>query len=140
VTAMFLALSVLLGGAKLVGELAQKIDQPAVLGEILAGILLGPTVLGNLTPRVYATLFPSMGVIPIVIDSVTTIGVVLFLLTAGIEVDLSSLFRPGKCAVLVTPSGGSCPLRSGWAAAWALPRFFAAEPGADRVPVASFGA
>jgi len=138
VTAMFLALSVLLGGAKLVGELAQKIDQPAVLGEILAGILLGPTVLGNLAPRVYATLFPSMGVIPIVIDSVTTIGVVLFLLTAGIEVDLSSLFRQGKCAVLVSSLGVLCPVSLGWAAAWSFPRFFGAEPGADRLNFALF--
>ncbi len=47
---MFIALAVLLGAAKLAGELMQKLDQPAVLGEIMAGILLGPTLLGHFRP------------------------------------------------------------------------------------------
>src|SRR2546427_5256971 len=98
---MFLALAALLGGAKLAGELVRKLNQPAVLGEILAGIVLGPTVLGSLAPGVYRTAFPDTGVLPIVMDAVTTIGVVLFLLTAGIEVDLTNVFRQGKSALLV---------------------------------------
>ena len=58
VMTMFLALAALLGTAKLAGELMQKLDQPSVLGEIMAGILLGPTVLGQIKPNVYAFLFP----------------------------------------------------------------------------------
>ncbi len=48
---MFIALAVLLSAAKLAGELMQKLDQPSVLGEIMAGILLGPTLLGHFKPR-----------------------------------------------------------------------------------------
>ena len=64
VMTMFLALATLLGTAKLAGELMQKLGQPSVLGEIFAGILLGPTVLGHFRPHLYAALFPSTGSMP----------------------------------------------------------------------------
>ena len=138
VTTMFLALSALLGGAKLAGELVRKLDQPAVLGEIMAGIVLGPTVLGSLAPGVYGTIFPDTGALPIVMDAVTTIGVVLFLLIAGIEVELTNVFRQGKSALLVSSFGVLFPFVLGFAAAGLFPRFLGAEPGSDRLIFASF--
>jgi len=87
---MFIALAVLLGAAKLAGEIMQKLDQPSVLGEIMAGILLGPTVLGHFKPAWYAFIFPATGNLPIVLETVTTLGVVFFLLTAGLEIDLAT--------------------------------------------------
>ncbi|MGH9700056.1 MAG: cation:proton antiporter, partial [Candidatus Acidiferrales bacterium] len=113
VMTMFLSLAVLLGTARLVGELMQKLDQPAVIGEILAGILLGPTVLGHFRPDIYAALFPSTGAMPIVIDTVTTLGVVFFLLTAGLEIDLRSIFRQGRSALLVSFLGVIIPFLFG---------------------------
>jgi len=56
-TAMFLALGLLLASARLFGEMARRFNQPAVLGEILAGILLGPTVFGALAPTWSSFLF-----------------------------------------------------------------------------------
>lgn len=135
---MFLALAVLLGAARLAGELIVKLDQPAVLGEILAGILLGPTLLGHFKPALYAALFPSTGSMPIVLDAVTTIGVVFFLLTAGIEVDLSSVFRQGKSALLVSSLGVVIPFGLGFAAAFLFPRFLGAQPGVDTLIFALF--
>ena len=73
---MFLALATLLGTAKLAGELMQKLGQPSVLGEIFAGILLGPTVLGHFRPQIYASLFPSTGFMPIVLETVTTLSLI----------------------------------------------------------------
>ena len=90
----------LLGCAKLAAELMQKIGQPPILGEISVGIFLGPTVLGHYRPHLYETLFPTTGPMPIVLDTVTTLGVVFFLLTAGLEIDLRSIFRQGKSALL----------------------------------------
>lgn len=133
VMTMFLALAVLLGVAKLAGELILKLDQPAVLGEIIAGILLGPTLLGRFKPAIYAALFPSTGSLPVVLDAITTIGVVLFLLTAGIEVELSSVFRQGKGALLVSSLGVVIPFGLGFAAAFLFPRFLGAQAGADRL-------
>lgn len=135
---MFLSLAVLLGMARLVGELMQKLDQPAVIGEILAGILLGPTVLGTIRPDIYAALFPSTGAMPIVIDTVTTLGVVFFLLTAGLEIDLRSIFRQGRSALLVSFLGVIIPFLFGAGAAGAFPRFLGAEPHADRLIFALF--
>ncbi len=135
---MFLSLAVLLGTARLVGELMQKLDQPAVIGEILAGILLGPTLLGHFRPDIYAALFPSTGAMPIVLDTVTTLGVVFFLLTAGLEIDLRSIFRQGKSALLVSFLGVIIPFFFGAGAAGAFPRFLGAAPNADRLIFALF--
>jgi Kef-type K+ transport system membrane component KefB/mannitol/fructose-specific phosphotransferase system IIA component (Ntr-type) len=138
VMTMFLALAVLLGAAKFAGELMQKIDQPAVLGEIMAGILLGPTVLGHFKPAIYAALFPSTGVMPIVLDTVSTLGVVFFLLTAGMEIDLRSIFRQGKSALLVSFFGVLVPFGFGFGAAWFFPRYLGAQMSADTLIFALF--
>jgi Kef-type K+ transport system membrane component KefB/mannitol/fructose-specific phosphotransferase system IIA component (Ntr-type) len=138
VTTMFLALAVLLGGAKLAGELTQKLGQPAVLGEIIAGILLGPSFLGMLAPHLEGVLFPTHGHFPLVLSVVANLGVVLFLLTAGIEVDLSSVFRQGKSAVLVSSFGVVVPFVVGTIAAGLFPAFLGAEPGAHREIFALF--
>ncbi len=59
ITVFLLSLAVLLGVARLLGEIAKRFGQPTVLGEILAGVLLGATVLGNFAPDAYKGLFPS---------------------------------------------------------------------------------
>jgi len=74
------------------GELTRKIRQPAILGEIFAGILLGPTVLGHFRPRWYSWIFPTTGALPTVLETVTTLGVVFFLLVAGLETSFASYF------------------------------------------------
>jgi Kef-type K+ transport system membrane component KefB/mannitol/fructose-specific phosphotransferase system IIA component (Ntr-type) len=135
---MFLSLAALLATAKFAGEVMQWLDQPSVLGEILAGILLGPTVLGHFRPDIYAALFPSKGSLPIVLDTVTTLGVVFFLLTAGLEIDLRSIFRQGKSALLVSFLGVLVPFTFGFSAAAAFPQFLGAQPGADRLIFALF--
>src|ERR1700733_306687 len=131
VMTMFLSLAVLLGAAKLAGELMQKLDQPAVLGEIMAGILLGPTVLGHFRPNVYAYLFPSTCAMPLVLDTVATLGVVFFLLTAGMEIDLRSIYRQGKSALLVSFFGVIVPFAFGFGTAWLFPEYLGAVSGAD---------
>ena len=135
---MFLALGTLLGAAKIAGELMQKIDQPSVLGEILAGILLGPTVLGHFKPQIYEALFPQTGAMPLVMEGVTTLGVVFFLLAAGLEIDLRSIFRQGRSAILVSLCGVIVPFAVGLGAAGLFPRFFGAQPQADRLVFALF--
>ncbi len=135
---MFIALAVLLGAAKLAGELMQKLDQPSVLGEIMAGILLGPTLLGHFRPDLYAFIFPTTGNLPIALETVTTLGVVFFLLIAGLEIDLRSIFRQGKSALAVSFFGVIIPFAFGFGAAGLFPRFLGAAPGADRLIFALF--
>src|SRR5580693_1043300 len=131
VMTMFMALATLLGCAKLAAELMQKIGQPSILGEISVGIFLGPTVLGHYRPHLYQALFPATGPMPIVLDTVTTLGVVFFLLTAGLEIDLRSIFRQGKAALLVSIFGVAFPFAAGFLAAEAFPEYMGAVSGAD---------
>jgi Kef-type K+ transport system membrane component KefB/mannitol/fructose-specific phosphotransferase system IIA component (Ntr-type) len=138
VMTMFMALATLLGCAKLAAELMQKIGQPPILGEISVGIFLGPTVLGHYRPHIYETLFPTTGPMPIVLDTVTTLGVVFFLLTAGLEIDLRSIFRQGKSALLVSIFGVAFPFGAGFLAAEVFPQYMGAEAGANPLIFALF--
>src|SRR5258708_38888889 len=75
---------------------------------------------------------------PIVLDMVTTLGVVFFLLTAGLEIDLRSIFRQGKSALLVSIFGVAFPFGAGFLAAEVFPRYLGAEAGADPLFFALF--
>ncbi len=121
VTTLFLALAVLLGLARLLGELARQLQQPAVLGEILAGVLLGPTVLQAINPGIYTWLFPATGPVPVALEGMITLSATLLLLAAGLEVDLSSLMRQGKAMVSVSMGGLIVPFLMGVGLAWIVP-------------------
>ncbi len=135
---MFLALGLLLGSARLFGEIARRFNQPAVLGEILAGILLGPTVLGALAPAASAFLFPRSGGGALALDGLMTLAITLFLLVAGLEVDLSSIWRQGKLAINVGVAGIVVPFAVGFGAAWFVPKLMGIEAGADPLLFALF--
>lgn len=135
---LFLGIGVLLGTARTLGELAQRFRQPAVLGELMAGVLLGPTVLGMVMPELNAALFPLHGPNAIALDTLVTVAIVLFLLVAGLEVDLSSVNRQGTLALKVGTVGMVLPLVVGFAAAWYLPGKLGAEESADPLVFALF--
>jgi Kef-type K+ transport system membrane component KefB/mannitol/fructose-specific phosphotransferase system IIA component (Ntr-type) len=128
VTTLLLALGALLTAARLLGELARKLGQAAVLGEIVAGILLGPTVLGHIAPAGADVVFPwlaagSHPAVMIALSGFTTIAVVLFLLVAGLEVHLSTVAKQGRVALAVSIAGVVVPFLLGAGAAWQLPGF-----------------
>lgn len=133
VTVMLLALAVLLTTARLFGEIAKRFRQPSVLGEILAGILLGPTVLGHLWPGANLFLFPPTGPNAIALSGLTTLAVVLFLLVAGMEVDLSTLFRLRRVALVIGVTSMVVPFTLGFGLGQVVPNFLGMEPGADRL-------
>lgn len=107
VGALFLAFAAALVGAKLFGELAERLGQPAVLGELLAGVILGPSVIG-LVPLSDAVLV------------LAEIGVVLLLFEVGLETDLGELARVGAPAMAVAVAGMVLPFAGGYAITLAL--------------------
>lgn len=121
VTALLLAISVLLLSARALGEFFQRLKQPAILGELIAGILLGPTVLGALYPELQTMLFPDSGPVAIALEAFTTISITLFLFIAGMEVDLSTVWKQGKSTIAVSVLGLVVPFAVGWLAAFFFP-------------------
>lgn len=111
---LFLAVAALLAMGRALGELARKLGQPSVLGEMLAGIVLGPTVLGALAPEAMHYMFPTTGSVPIALDALTTVAISLFLLVAGMEVDLSTMFRQGRVAIGVGVGSTILPFALGF--------------------------
>ncbi len=138
ITVMLLGFAVMLGLARFFGELFHWFKQPAIVGEILAGILLGPTVLGLFAPDLFAFLFPAAGPVAIAYNAIITLAVVLLLLIAGLEIDLGVLWRQGRAALLVSVLGTAIPFAIGFGAAYAVPEFWGIEPGADPLIFALF--
>ncbi len=138
IVVLFLSLGVLLATARLFGEVARKLNQATVLGELLAGIFLGPTVLGALFPEAVQWLFPREGSVAIALDGLTTVAISLFLLVAGMEVDLSSMWRQGRAAIAVSISGIILPFSVGFAVALLAPDWIGHEPGPDPLLYALF--
>ena len=114
----FLSIGILLSTARIFGELASRLHQPAVLGEILAGIVLGPTVFGTFAPKLFHTIFPTDGALAVARHGLLSLSVVLFLLAAGLEVELSTIFRQGRTAFAVSTAGMVVPFAVGFAGAW----------------------
>jgi Kef-type K+ transport system membrane component KefB/mannitol/fructose-specific phosphotransferase system IIA component (Ntr-type) len=121
VTIFFLGLATLLGAAHILGEVARRLGQPAVIGEMAAGLLLGPTVLGALAPGAEAWLFPRVGPAANALDAVVALAVALLLLVAGMEVDLSAVWKQGRAALAIALAGVLVPLLVGGGLAWLMP-------------------
>ncbi len=119
-----LQLSTMLGCALLFGQLMRRIRQPAILGELIGGILLGPTLLGVLLPGVYAWLFQSSATITVVRDASIKLGMLFFLFIAGLDIDLSDLRRIGKRAILIGLLGTVLPLFFGVGLVYLIPHSF----------------
>lgn len=114
---ILLQLSLLLAFAMLFGHLADRLGQPAVLGEILAGIVFGPTVLGSLAPDVETWLLSGQQVLRII----TYLGLMAFLFTAGLDVDLTCIKERGRSTLLISLSSIAFPFTLGFGMVMLLP-------------------
>ncbi|WP_240911054.1 cation:proton antiporter [Paludisphaera soli] len=99
----FAMLVVMLLAAKIFGELAQRIGQPAVLGELIGGIVVGGSVLGKVDPHIET------------IHLLSELGVAILLLAIGLETDLGSMMKVGGTSVAVAIAGVVAPFGLGYA-------------------------
>jgi Kef-type K+ transport system membrane component KefB/nucleotide-binding universal stress UspA family protein len=121
-------LAVLLVAARVAGELAQRVGQPAVLGQIVAGLLLGPSVLGALAPGLWHALFPGAGNTHVMLDAVAQLGVILLLLMTGMDTDLSVFRDARRAALSISLSGIVVPFVCGIALGALLPESLLPTP------------
>ena len=101
-------LSILIAVAKGAGYLSTRLRQPAVLGEILAGLLLGPSLI-----NIQALPFLASEQLPETITELAELGVILLMFLAGLEADLSQMRRAGKVVILAGLLGVIVPLVMG---------------------------
>ncbi len=138
ITVLLLSLAVLLGLARLLGEIARQLKQPAVLGEILAGIVLGPTVFGTIAPEWFDWLFPYIGPVRTAGEGLIVLSATLLLLVVGLDVDLSTVWRQGKTTLMVSAAGIIIPFSCGFTLAMLIPKILGIGSGASLFTFALF--
>ena len=134
---LLLQLALMLIMARLFAELARKLKQPAVVGEIIAGIIMGPTIFGLVLPELFEGLFVSNVQTNIALDGFVQISVVLLLFIAGIEVDLQVVWSQGKNALKIGLTSMIIPILGGFVLAYAFPEFLGVNIN-DRIIASTF--
>ncbi len=100
-TEILTTLFIMLAAAKITAEIFERLKQPAVVGEILAGVLIGGSVLGWVAPSDFT-------------NTLAEIGVIFLLFTVGLETKPSSIFKVGKLAAIVAVLGVIVPFVCGY--------------------------
>ena len=117
---LLLELLVIIFAVRILGALFHSIHQPRVLGEIVAGILLGPSLLGAIAPASATWLFPAENIGALY--ALSQLGLVLFMFHIGLEVDTGAIRRYGRTAIVVSNVSMLVPFALGFALArWILP-------------------
>lgn len=119
---LYLSLALILFVARVLGEILRKLGQPPVMGELLAGVLLGATCLGTLAPKTYYQLFlrPQAGM---ALSGVTSFCVTMYMLVAGMELDLKSAIKERKATILVELLAVIVPFVTGFLLAYYVPEY-----------------
>lgn len=133
-------LSIVLIAARVLGEICRKFKQPAVVGEILAGIIIGPSLLGTAFPDLFSSIFLEESRAFGAFDGLANVGVILLMFVAGIEVDLKQIRKQGKQAASISFFGLAFPFAVGFFVIWFFHDFVFSVPATDRlIPALFFG-
>lgn len=114
--------------ARGLGELFRKFGQPALIGELLTGVLLGPTLFGRLFPELFGMIFPPDAFQRNMLETVAWLGVLFMLLQTGFEIDFSVAWRQRGKALIIAFSGIIIPLIIAFISAYFLPDKYLMQP------------
>ena len=118
---LVLQIAVILACARVMGILFRRLHQPQVVGEMFAGILLGPSLLGRTAPDVFGYLFPAGGMGAL--NALSQVGLLIFMFLIGLELDPKELKTQGRAALLTSHVGIAVPMvLSGLLAYYLYPR------------------
>lgn len=112
----FLQLTVILAACKLAGLAAQRVGQPPVVGEMIAGVVLGPSLFGRIAPDLQSDLFPT-GTSNLVLYTAAQLGLVLYMFIIGLNFDVDHVRQRAGTAAAVSITGTVAPLAIGALAA-----------------------
>jgi Kef-type K+ transport system membrane component KefB len=121
-------IAVLILVGRLLGELMQRIGQAAVIGQLLGGVLLGPSFLGLLWPSAQHALFPPNPRQMSMINAIAQLGILMLLLLAGMETDFGLIRRIRRAALSTSISGIALPFACGFLLGESLPASLLPQP------------
>ena len=130
---------VLLLVGRMLGEAMQRLGQPAITGQLIAGILLGPSVFGALWPDAQKLIFSNSADQKSMIDAVSQLGILMLLLLTGMETDLKLVRRVGRAAAVISVTGILVPFACGFALGEYLPASLLPHIGGRLVPALFLG-
>jgi Kef-type K+ transport system membrane component KefB len=113
---LLLQIIVIIAFARLFGFLFKKIGQPAVIGEIVAGIILGPSIIGAYFPDINHFLFPAASLVTL--SFLSQIGLILFMFIIGMELDLKAISKQAYGAVIISHASIIIPFTLGMTLAY----------------------
>ncbi|MFZ5896136.1 MAG: cation:proton antiporter [Myxococcota bacterium] len=123
---VLLALVVVIIVARLLGALFRRLNQPAVIGEVIAGVLLGPSLLGRVAPGLSAYLLPP-AVAPF-LGVISQVGVILYMFLIGLELDTTTLRQRAHASVAISHASIIAPFVLGAALSlWLYPRLSSSD-------------
>jgi Kef-type K+ transport system membrane component KefB/nucleotide-binding universal stress UspA family protein len=125
---LLVQLALLLLAARAGAELARRVGLPAVVGELAAGIVLGPSVIGHYAPEAFRLVFPAESAQFHLLETVGTLGMVLLLLLTGLETDLRLLRNLGRAALVASAMGMLVPFAFGFGLGMFMPDEYLAQP------------
>lgn len=125
--------------ARIFSELGKKVGMPVVMGEILLGIILGPTVFGKYWPELAANILPKVGAAKIAMEGITNMAVVMLLFVAGIGAQLQVMLKQGKAGIYTSLTSMLIPFVLGFSAVWLFPGMFTFAPGRELAYSLFFG-
>ncbi|HMZ88609.1 MAG TPA: cation:proton antiporter [Chitinophagales bacterium] len=133
-----LMVATLLLAARLMGELFRKLKLPQVMGELVAGILLGPSCLERCAPGFYESFFASPENAGVAYDGLARIGILLLLFVAGMEINLKTIQKKANAAAAISLSGVAFPFLIGFVASWYLSSYLFPQGMGDKLASSLF--
>jgi len=137
---LLVQIALLIAVGRGLGEVMQRIGQPSVMGELLCGLLLGPSLFGWVWPDAQHAIFPSSPEQKALLDGIAQFGILLLLLLTGMETDLGLVRKVGGAAITISITGIVIPFICGFALGEFLPQNLLPHPEARLVASLFLGA
>jgi len=124
--------SIVLILSRFLGEICRKFKQPVVVGEIFAGILIGPSLLGSIFPDLFHDLFLSQPRAYGAFDGLSNVGIILLMFIAGMEVDLKQIKKQGRPAASISLLSLVVPFILGFCCIWFFYDYIFSTPASNK--------
>jgi Kef-type K+ transport system membrane component KefB len=124
--------------ARVLGEFCRRFKLPAIIGEIFAGIIVGPTLLGYFFPGLFNSIFIAAPQAYGAFDGIANIGIILLMFIAGFEVDLKQIRQNGKQAIAISLTGILFPFAIGSISVWFLYQSHFSNAGSNQLVTSLF--